>query len=170
MTVSDQHGFLNLDLIVESISDLAQLAGCVGDKMLILTNERGDGHYILALELSDDRDLDHDPQKYTERFIEIIMALPPDIRKIWDDCVSRTFDYGFRCGTNEVLQMKLPPSSLLQMAELGVELKITPFTRMSCEGPDRRQRPGSLRNFWRMGAWSGEGSLRSGEAIIIHLL
>ena len=126
MTTAESANFLNLDLEIESRSDLSALAQHMGEQVLVLFNGATERGFRLALEPIIETALSRNPQACLNHFVTLLRSLPVELTAIWNDCTSRVFDYGFDGGFESPPQnTTICANSLLQIANLGADVRIT---------------------------------------------
>ena len=65
----------------------------------------------------------------TDRFLDVIAALPSELLEDWKACKRRVFDYGFESGLESApLMVSLTTGQLQKMAELGLSLRVTIYS------------------------------------------
>ena len=91
--------FLNLDLDVESTSDLTDLANSLEGRLFVLyCGENGAGGYRASFEVDPRVELPHNPTSCSEFIVECIESLTPELRALWNGATSRVFDFGYGSG------------------------------------------------------------------------
>lgn len=126
--------FLNVDLELESTSDLSPLTRRLGDQVCVLFSGWSGELYHLALEVSIEtpppsNGLDADAR--VRDFIGLISQLPPALRALWDGCRSRVFDIGFDAGTSPwPFRQTIAEATAQAISSVGAALRITiyPYT------------------------------------------
>ena len=117
--------FLNLDVVLKSSANLSGLTGYLKGKILILNKKEYHNEYILAFELSSQKE---NPQEYTDAFISLINHFPTEIMDIWNACTSRVFDYGYYGGAHSpALSTTIGADLLGQMASLRIDARVTVY-------------------------------------------
>lgn len=120
--------FLNLDLEVEASADLTFIAESFGSKVYVLYAGEVEGGFRLSIEPIIDGSLSGDPMACTEHVLRLIEGLSAELKKLWQSCKSRTFDYGFDGGLEEnPLHTNISSDHLARMANLGIDLRITVY-------------------------------------------
>lgn len=136
MTSITPANFLNLDLELESRSDLTDLAEYFGEQVFVLANHKTEHGFRLALEPLIEGRLNADPIQCTEHFIRLLNCLPENLADTWSHCTSRVFDFGFDGGNEAVpYQTTIPAALLEQIAKLDAAVRITIY-------PYREEEPG----------------------------
>ena len=126
MTAPIDSSFINVDLELLSSEDLAPLRAHFGDGVLELQCGETDDGFFLAVEPLVGRTLVPDALQCTDILLGLVDALPSDLRKIWDRCRSRRFDYGFEGGIEgRPLSVVLDTERLGRLAARGIEVAIT---------------------------------------------
>lgn len=115
--------FLNVDLDLRSKSGLQELLKAFGSAVIDLKNE-SEGH--ASLEIAADQ-----PQSIDEiilAFYNLIQALPPSKRAIWDQCEMRSFSIGIQAGTIPHSQeFSLSSKTISHLSALNAEVAITVY-------------------------------------------
>ena len=113
--------YLNVDLELDSETDLSALADHLGDSVFLLFNDRINGIYRLSLETSvaeepasPTRDSTRDADDCIWDFLALIAQLPPPLRAAWDGCISRVFDIGITAGTHPSMCIQTVSETTLQ--------------------------------------------------------
>ena len=126
MAPSTAPGFINLDLEIKADIDLTPLADHLTGKAFILFNGRTDTGYRLEMEPLIAGALSGDAHQCTKHFLTILNTLPAGLKALWEAATSRLFDFGFDSGQESTpLITTLPCSLLLQIANLGADIRIT---------------------------------------------
>jgi hypothetical protein len=131
--------FLNLDLELESHSELGALAEELGRRAFVLFSGPSPNGYRLSLEPVIDGSLDARAGACTEHFLTLLEGLSPKGAATLLDCTSRVFDYGFDGGLEAgPLHTDLSHAHLARMAALGLGLRVTtyPFRDYDAEDAD----------------------------------
>ena len=137
MKNSSASEFLNLDLDIESDSDLTALGGFLATKCAVLFNGRTAKGYRVTAEPLIRGKLNASIGQCTNKFLRILSVLPPELVNTWKTCKLRDFDYGFVGGVESApLVVSLTNQQLSKMAELGLIMKVTVYSyRDDCAKP-----------------------------------
>jgi len=120
--------FLNLDLELESSSDLAPLVNSLGSKVFVLYCGPTEGGFRLAVEPVIEGALNGDPAACTGHMLRVLEGLAPQSAALWQACSSRTFDFGFDGGLEATpLQVDIDADHLARMVRLGIAVRITVY-------------------------------------------
>ena len=121
--------FLNLDLELNSRSDLSPLAKHLKRTSAILYNgPSGNGFRLCAEPIVGGR-FCTSPRICTTFFLDALKALPPRLAALLSSCSSRFFDYGFEGGLqSKPLYVTLPASHLARIARLGAQVRVTVYS------------------------------------------
>jgi hypothetical protein len=118
--------FLNLDLELESKSDLSPLAEFFALKNAVLFNGPIPGGYRLMVEPIIRGALNRNISQCTNHFLNLLAKLPTELVPVWESCRSRLFDYGFDGGAESApLAAVLTSTQLLKSAKLGLGFRVT---------------------------------------------
>jgi len=117
----DETTFLNIDLDIESIIDIAPIVKSFGENVTVLRNDQIDGVYYGSFET-----LLAEPNEIIAEYSRIIANLDSKARQIWDQCRVKRFDIGFQGAENQYsYNSTLSNDSLSKISALGGELVIT---------------------------------------------
>ena len=120
--------FLNLDLDLRSKTDLAPLAKHLDRFASLLHSGNHSGEFRITAESLIGGHPSIDPAACTRELLETLTALPVALRTLFDSCHLRIFDYGFDGGLEaSPYSVDLPASQLLQMAQMGIDLRVTVY-------------------------------------------
>jgi hypothetical protein len=120
--------FLNLDLELESPTDLAPLTQSLGSKVFVLYCGEVEGGFRLAVEPVIDGALNGDPAACTEHVLRLLEGLSSEQAAIWQACRCRVFDYGFDGGLEaNPLHVDIGADHLARMVRLGIAVRITVY-------------------------------------------
>lgn len=120
--------FLNLDLELESSSDLSPLADELVRRVFVLYCGPLRSGFKLAVEPVIDGSLSSSPSACTEHFLSALESLSPQGAALLKGCTSRVFDYGFDGGLEEnPIHTRLECNHLGRMVALGIDLQITTY-------------------------------------------
>ncbi|WP_405600828.1 MULTISPECIES: hypothetical protein [unclassified Pseudoalteromonas] len=113
--------FLNIDLDIESKEDIRPIVHFWGEEVMIFRLEEIEGTWRGSFETSEDTEND-----IVDKYHQLIMSLPPNLRAIWDGCIKRIFDFGFEAGSlPRAFQSSLSQSSISKLAEIGGAITVT---------------------------------------------
>lgn len=117
----DDTTFLNIDLDIESIIDIAPIVKSFGEEVAVLRNDQIDGVYYGSFET-----LLAEPNEIIAEYARLIDNLDSKARQVWDQCSVKRFDAGFQCGAKPYsYHSTLSNDSLSKISALGGELVIT---------------------------------------------
>ncbi len=133
MTVGN---FLNVDLEIESKTDLASLAAALEpDAFALYCGPVADG-YLLNLELNSASADTDGPDERIHKLCQLIEALSPAGRQGWQYACRRTFDVGFDATTEHMAaRFSLRTDSLERIAGLGATLTVSVYNADPKRGP-----------------------------------
>ncbi len=128
--------FLNVDLEIESKTDLASLAAALEpDAFALYCGPVPDGH-LLNLELNTESGIKEGPDERIHEFCGLIEALSPEGRQGWQSAFRRTFDVGFDATAEHMAaRFSLRTDTLERIARLGATLTITVYKADPEAGP-----------------------------------
>lgn len=79
-------------------------------------------------EPDDDADAGRAPDAFIARFLDLIEALPPAARAVWDRATARELDIGVQSGPGpHALAWTLPPALLARAAAVGTAITLTVY-------------------------------------------
>jgi hypothetical protein len=121
----EQVEFLNIDLDLESNSDLSPIIQEFGDNLIVMNNKKEKGLHKVSFELAG---LNGDPDYLFEKYFKLIDGLSEGGKGLWDGCNKKVFDLGFESGENSGgLQAELPQSIVNKLASLSATIAITVY-------------------------------------------
>jgi hypothetical protein len=115
--------FLNVDLEIESASELDSLAAAMGKRVNILHSGSGnERRHLLALEISGQH---KDADATIHALCAIVESLPPAARRTWSTA-RREFDVGYELRPSEHFsRFTLRLDTLERIVRLGATLAVT---------------------------------------------
>lgn len=123
--------FLNVDLELESTSDLSPLSQHFGEEVCVLFGGWVGERYVLSLETTSETPCPSgalDADAVIHDFIALVSALPLPLRSLWDGCCSRVFDIGIDAGTAPFpFRQDVPEVTLQNASSVGAALRITVY-------------------------------------------
>jgi hypothetical protein len=126
--MTEPASFLNLDLELNSATNLGRLAKHLDASAHILYSGRVAGGYRLCAEPLIDGRLSTSLRACTSYFLELLEGLPDDLAGTLQRCKSRLFDYGFDGGLEaKPLALTIPTTHLSRIARLGIGIRITVY-------------------------------------------
>jgi hypothetical protein len=126
--------FLNLDLELESSSDLGPLAEEFERRVFVLFCGPVPAGFRLSVEPLIGSSLSTSPHACTEHFLRLLEGLSPEGVGILHRCTARVFGYGFDGGLEaNPIHTDLDASHLARMAALGIGLRITTYPYRAAE-------------------------------------
>ncbi|WNG26357.1 hypothetical protein F0U62_21745 [Cystobacter fuscus] len=118
--------FLNVDLDLRARSGLAELVRALEPTMSVM-NHHGD---FASLELHEQPE---DIDDAMRRFVELIHALPPEVRALWDGCESRQMNIGIQAGAEpHSIGFGLSFHSMRLLVGIGAEVEFIVYGARSC--------------------------------------
>jgi len=91
----DATRFLNVDLELVAAVGLGPLTTHLGENVIVLRDSVDEAIRTVWLELSSEpRDVDD----AVRRYVTLIEALPPVLRRLWDECADRCLNVGIQAG------------------------------------------------------------------------
>lgn len=115
--------YLNVDLVVESSSDLTPLIHFLEDKVFFLWKEVNGQPKSIGFE-SNLHESDNAEEDINE-LVSILENLPQDLRNVWDTCSKKVMDIGYECGAmQDPLNSLISETSITKISQLGFALNI----------------------------------------------
>ena len=116
--------YLNVDLELESDSDLTPFISFLEGKVLFLWKEITSNQSSIGLETN--LLFAPGPEENIAEFLNIIETLPPDLRHLWFNSGKKVIDIGYECGSMEDPINSFISSGIVQrLAQLGCSINIT---------------------------------------------
>jgi len=114
--------FLNVDVELRSKSSLKELGTYLSKSVFMLSNDE----FFIAFEARFDPGTLDD---LIRRLVQIVHALPPRLRTIWDQCESRRFDLGIEAGLHPPVKTGDMSSETIELlAGVQAEMRITIYS------------------------------------------
>ena len=115
--------YLNVDLEIESHTDLSTLVQAFGEHVVILHNGMWHNHHRVVVEVSSTQ---MTADETLVEFCRLIKSFSDAAQKSWQHCFSRKFDLGFACGqTDTQFHTTLQADTLQQLSAIGASIAIT---------------------------------------------
>jgi hypothetical protein len=115
--------YLNVDLEIESKSDLSKIVEEFGEDVSILYCGEMRGYQHASFEIP------ANPAGADETindFCFLVEQLTKEARKIWEGCCSRVFDVGYESGTSpQNFRSEIRASTVQRVAAIGASIVIT---------------------------------------------
>lgn len=135
--------FLNVNLEIESASDLAPLQAALGPDAVVLYCGAGGNGFQLVLETNPAQEGAGPIEATCSALCRIIEALPAEARAHWDGAYRRTFDIGLEATPGEVVaRLGVATAMLGRIVALGGEIAVTVYEPEAEEGPGEGPGPG----------------------------
>jgi hypothetical protein len=126
MTASEQPSYITLDVEITSKEDLSPLEVHLKESTFILGLNKVDDLFFLRFEPL--CDVEATPELSAKYIINLINALPSNLKSIWHNAQSKTFDFGFDSGNiGPQHRSILSPDTLKGISELGASVTITVY-------------------------------------------
>jgi hypothetical protein len=133
----DREQFLNVDLEIQSRSNLRPLVDALESKVIVHYVGLENRHYKARLMLKESHRKSHGTkhQRIAEAiirgFCKLIRELPPHARGLWDSAWTRDFDVGIESGKpGSFYWFELTPAALRVTAELNAKVSVTIYGPM----------------------------------------
>jgi hypothetical protein len=120
--------YLNTDLDIAAADDLTLLTAALQARGVspLHVGQSENGEYTATLETDEPFE---EPEANLLALLEVIEALHGLERVAWDVCTDRTFDIGYRCGSQPkwpgCFQQELSSQTLRRIADVGASLRLT---------------------------------------------
>jgi hypothetical protein len=112
--------FLNVDLDLRAATELSELARAFEPEAMTLNCIAMGSGYFASLELATQPT---DAESAIRRFVQLIEALTPRARELWDQASSRDFSIGVDAGsTPHSFEIALTPEVLRLAADVGARV------------------------------------------------
>lgn len=120
--------YLNVDLLIESDSDLSALLKYWEGHIVVLWNEMEGNLNTIGIEA--DRFDSCGPEEDILKLLNLIETLPPYLQHLWAECRKKVMDIGFECGTtHETLDSTISTETVQKIALSGcaINIRIYPY-------------------------------------------
>jgi len=118
--------FLNIDLDLESTSDLSPVIEDFGDDVILMHRETVNGISRASLELAGKQG---SADYLFAEYLRLVDSLSESGRRAWDACSSRVFDLGFESGTElNAIHEKLGPETVQELARVEGSIVVTVYS------------------------------------------
>lgn len=135
--------FLNVNLEIESATDLAPLQAALGAEAVVLFCGPGGHGFLLVLETNPAAEGAGPIEATCAALCQIIEALPPAARAHWDGAYRRTFDIGLEATPGQVVaRLGVATAMLGRIVALGGEIAVTVYEPEPEERPSGGPAPG----------------------------
>jgi hypothetical protein len=115
--------YLNVDLEVQSRSDLKPLVNALARRLFVLNVARVGRDFFASFEARGDRGT---PDAAIRRLIRAIDALSPPAARLWKGAHDRVFDIGVdRAKGKDALSLALEPETVKAIARLNARVALT---------------------------------------------
>jgi hypothetical protein len=115
--------FLNVDLDIESVEDLAPLVASFEPHAYELERPPGRASFELSQPASPTT-----PEPLIREFVRVVGRLPPAVRGLWDRAPKRVFDIGIQSGRRPFQESHpLGPDTLRAAADIGAGIAVTVY-------------------------------------------
>lgn len=126
MKKHEKPDYLNLDLVCSSQKDLTPIIENFGNRVDVLYNEKSESGFYVVLELEFSESEKSNPETHARHFLELIEKLPVELRALWNECESKTFDFGFRSGFGvQAFISEISQSTLAGIVSIGASMDIS---------------------------------------------
>ena len=114
--------YLNVDLEIESKSDLSKIVEEFGEDVIVLYCGERRGYQHASFESPNHADAD----ETINHFCLLVEELPTEARAIWDGCCSRVMDVGYESGISpQNFRSEIRASTVQRVAAIGASIVIT---------------------------------------------
>jgi hypothetical protein len=128
LVISDaKSGFLNVDLVILSNSDLQPLVAALGTRIIVLHVGREKRTYNAYLEVSR---LVRSPESAIREFCRLIQKLPRPARKLWDNAKQRMFDIGITKVDKGTYWFEISAETVAEVAKLNAIIAVTAYGKL----------------------------------------
>jgi hypothetical protein len=121
----EESEFLNIDLEIESKSNITCIINELGSRVIILRNQEINGLYFVSLET-----IFSEGNEIINEYLSLINGLKPKTRELWDNCTKREFNFGYRCSgkTSYSFQSNISEKSIHSLSKIGGSVAITIYS------------------------------------------
>jgi catechol 2,3-dioxygenase-like lactoylglutathione lyase family enzyme len=124
MRVIDQRSFLNVDLELAVDIEPGALISAFEPHAVVLARPAGRVAFELNTPVCPST-----PEPLVRRFAQLIKALPPEARQVWDRATQRVFDIGIHAFAGAPTEgHRLSLAALQDAVDIGAEIAITVYT------------------------------------------
>jgi len=137
--VADPAAFLNLDLELRCLEDLAPLASYLEQRAMVLYSGESGGEFRLTVEPLMGGHSNIGPDLCTGEMLTTLATLPEHLLRLFQACHLRVFDYGFDGGIDDKpCSVDLSASQLAEVVRIGIAIRITvyPYRTSKGQAPD----------------------------------
>lgn len=121
--------YLTTDFECESTENLNALAHELGDALAIQLNQWVDGVYSVSLSGTSSELFDQ-PEKTIHQFCDLVESLSENSRKLWQGCIKRVADIGFKSGNEPGhVTYQLPADLIRRLETLKIGIAVTIYSR-----------------------------------------
>lgn len=114
--------YLNVDLEIESKSDLSKIVEEFGEEVIVLYSREVRGYQHASFEAPNMADAD----ETINHFCLLVEELTKEAREVWDGCCSRVMDVGYESGTSpQNFRSEIRASTVQRVAAIGASIVIT---------------------------------------------
>jgi len=126
--------FLNVDLELVATTELDALLEHFAAATITLRDSVDDGKRTVWIELAGDP---QDLETAIGSFVQLVSALPPDTRRLWDACEDRCMNVGIQGGLGpQATAFRIPADALAALAAVSARLEFTVYAAGAT--PERR--------------------------------
>ena len=126
--------YLNVDLEIESKSDLSKIVEEFGDDVSVLYSGEMRGYQLASFEIPGNT---ADADETINNFCLLVEGLPKEAREVWDGCCSRVMDVGYESGTSpQNFRSEIRASTVQRVAAIGASIVITIYPLFDEPAPD----------------------------------
>ena len=116
---------LNTDLELESPKDLTPIVEAFGEDVVNLYNGEARGHYLASFELAGSVD---SPDSIIQYFCMLAESLEGEEKYLWNNCYSKIFDIGYKCGAGHSSYTdEVRSNTLERVVALGASIRVTVY-------------------------------------------
>ena len=116
--------FLNVDLEIESDSDLQSLIDEFGDAVSVLGHRKEGDRFFATFETGYG-----DPNRIIMEYLRLVKNLSPIVRKHWDNCSPKVFDIGIESGiVPRMYKVELSEESTNAISEMGGKVVVSVYS------------------------------------------
>ena len=126
--------YLNVDLEIESKSDLSKIVEEFGEDVSVLYCGEMRGYQHASFEIPGNT---ADADETINHFCLLVEELTEEAREVWQSCCSRVMDVGFESGTTPWnFRSEIRASTVQRVAAIGASIVITIYPLFDESGRD----------------------------------
>ena len=119
-----QTQFLNIDLDIESSTDVHLIIEEFGDRVSVMRSEEQSGIHYASFETGKS-----EINEIVEEYVSLVNGLSSKARAIWDNCAKRLFDIGYESGqAPHSFHSRLSEKSIRLLSSINASVDVTIYS------------------------------------------